>query len=257
MTMKIERGLFFGQGQRPTMEDQMKVIDFKDGICVLLCDGHGENGKKAADLVLKGIAGRAVRFMSCDPEGFGLVAGPAFAELDKAVDESFGERTGVAATVIRISDYKMCSANVGDVEVHRISKDPSRTAKITTLHRFSVEVERERAKQSFKRIPEAEVCLGKLCLGDECALMLTRSIGDGRFRSAGVIHEPSICTDESIEPGEVLVVGTDGLWDALLSPGMTFLSLLSMSAAKATVVLSDLCKEKSDDNYAGIVLRVT
>lgn len=164
----------------------------KDSVYVV-ADGHlGENAARYASLeLLKGFT-----------ENVGRNPTDIFHELNFTYDHS-----GAVVTVVSLLDYPtIVVANVGDVRALACCDKVGKPIVLTIDHCGLNHFERQRVEQ----IPGGFIANNRL-LGQ---LAVTRSIGDVPFQPY-VISTPSVHVFTDSLQWEFIVIGTDGLFDAL------------------------------------------
>uniref|UniRef100_A0A061QXU8 PPM-type phosphatase domain-containing protein n=1 Tax=Tetraselmis sp. GSL018 TaxID=582737 RepID=A0A061QXU8_9CHLO len=130
--------------------------------------------------------------------------------------------SGTTASLCLLKPRKAWMASVGDSTAILISQgqDGEHTATtVTADHRLSNEEEKKRVISAGARVARKGSHKSKGHLRnaemDIPGLMVTRSLGDNVGKSVGVISEPHV-THVFLRPHDrYIVIGTDGLWDAL------------------------------------------
>lgn len=194
-----------GRNNRKTSEDRYSVSP--DGTFMGVYDGHG--GAEVSEYVSKHMPGR---FKVChEVEHFPVEEAfvRAFEKVDadmKETDAVMHRMAGTTVTCAHVRDEMLYVANVGDSRAILVKSDG--TVQVLTVEdncRTNVE-EVNRIRLAGGKVVEDRV---------DRILAVTRAIGDGDFRSSGVITVPHVSGPTKLSPGDVVILATDGLWDVL------------------------------------------
>jgi len=191
-------------------------------------DGHGELGHEVSKFCAEQLPALLIanaEKLAEDPEA--ILRG-AVMELDNILfeDEQMRETakfSGSTATLVYARGDELWVAWVGDsrcIVGHRMHGDVG-VALETLPHKADVHEERERIQSRGGKVDVSEDPV-RVWYGGY-GLAMSRSIGDGHFKRAGVICEPDV-EHLHLSPakrggdGEIcLVLASDGIWDVLSS----------------------------------------
>lgn len=195
-------------------EDRLCTIDASVGAykysALIVCDGHG--GSRAAEVCVQTMADFLTRSSSTHVCAKELLT-DAFAHVAQTLS---GETSGCVLTVCLVfSDHVVC-ANVGDAAAFAVPSH-GRPVRLTTSHALHENAhERERVRRAGATIAAAttpaQVPAGPVRAWPG-GLAVGRAFGNadcGRYVSA----TPDVSVTPLVLPA-VVVVGSDGLWDAL------------------------------------------
>ena len=114
---------------------------------------------------------------------------------------------GCCALTFLLKDDNLYVANSGDCRMILVSS--KRTVQLSRDHRVTEDDEYERIISCGGIIREPYACLA-----NGHGLMPTRTLGDGQFKSIGIISDPEVFHHKIPRgKGIYLVAATDGLWD--------------------------------------------
>jgi serine/threonine protein phosphatase PrpC len=177
---------------------------------VVVCDGHGQQGHIVSALVAKELSERVGRPDEIFRSGF--------RETYLAVDEKVAalgsevERSGSTAVAVLVQDGRLFCANVGDSRAvlgrrmgsgwaaHSLSKD----------HKPDAPAEKARLKAAGGVVSTPPVGPARIA-----GLAMSRAFGDFGAKLVGVIAEPDVISVDLSTTHEVVLVATDGVWDAM------------------------------------------
>ena len=204
----MERAVTLDQGRRSVMQDKLLVADnfFAQGnLLGIVCDGHSDEGEAVAQTIVREI-----------PKVLGLKLGQKI-EIKRALIETFAQVSGIinyensGATVLAFlcDGLKVYFANAGDCRLIVIGNNY--VQQLTNDHRLECGAEKQRVLALGAHLSGSYVCLGDGSYG----LMPTRTFGDRRLNSVGIISEPEVGCYELLDTDEYLIAATDGLYDEL------------------------------------------
>lgn len=191
-------------GGRDEQQDAFAWHASGSRIVAAVSDGHGIDGAAAADhcatKVVAGLHG-------------GLADATAFDTLFLEMHRDIAARhpaSGATLTAFALEHGILHIAYVGDSEAWLCGD--SMFLRLTVPHRYRDHRFEQRRIDGCSAI---SVQNGYLVLRDGSALAMTRALGDSDFDHY-VLHAPEART-VAIEPGQkFLLVGSDGMWDALV-----------------------------------------
>lgn len=206
---------------------------------VTVCDGHG--GDRAACVCVE-LLPRELKRAVVAGDGVEAACRRAFAA---ARDALRGEASGCAAAVVVLSAGRVTTGNVGDVEavLVPVNGGPVTLTANHALHASTEERNRVRAAGATlapSHTDEGRVA-GPLRMWPG-GLAMGRALGDADCPH--VLSEPAVSTLELFGPA-TLVVGSDGLWDALPRPRLVALAAARRSPSK--IVESAWGRRSADD----------
>jgi len=200
-------------------QDTHLVLQMNRGrTLVAVFDGHGEAGEHAAAQSRDYFAQAAPRMAMADQ----LNPTEFFRELYTRCHESMMRSgicglSGATASTVLIDTIAgtLSIAHVGDSTV--IVSQGNRVLFTSNDHKLDLEVDRIRIRAAGGEIradqpggPLVRVCQpGQWWPG----LAMSRSLGDGEAHRLGVLAEPDIVNNVPFEPGMILTVASDGIWD--------------------------------------------
>lgn len=209
----------------------------------VVCDGHGPRGDQVARYVVSTLPSCLLKELKDIPKDVSIATGPdktpqlhivalygACSRAVEAVDESLRAHdvdlwtrsgTTLVAALHVISDYWIF-INVGDSRAALCTYDEfvddTWAIHVTLSHdtRNATELERLAALGALVK-PDTSGGTVRVWersdpLDPGVGLAMTRSLGDGAHRAAGVVPYPSVSLDV-INDHSTLVLATDGLWD--------------------------------------------
>eukprot|EP00188_Purpureofilum_apyrenoidigerum_P003082 Plantae.Rhodophyta-Purpureofilum_apyrenoidigerum.ctg31327.p1 GENE.Plantae.Rhodophyta-Purpureofilum_apyrenoidigerum.ctg31327~~Plantae.Rhodophyta-Purpureofilum_apyrenoidigerum.ctg31327.p1 ORF type:complete len:274 (-),score=45.93 Plantae.Rhodophyta-Purpureofilum_apyrenoidigerum.ctg31327:212-1033(-) len=217
----IEFGVVSQKGSEHVLRDvgnqdrASTVLDKEVGVCLFaVYDGHGESGEKAAEIASTSVG---MKFMQLHRNGEDAVSAvkSAFSEASKEIDEqSFSASSGTTAIVAVLQGEEVIIANAGDSSavLYGCSDQGEPDFQVlSTMHRVSNPEEKRRIEESGGTTDGDYV-------GDPNDIMkglgVTRTLGDTEMRSLGVLDVPEITSWKLTPKDEVLLLASDGLWDA-------------------------------------------
>eukprot|EP00240_Pyramimonas_obovata_P000560 CAMPEP_0118923634 /NCGR_PEP_ID=MMETSP1169-20130426/2082_1 /TAXON_ID=36882 /ORGANISM="Pyramimonas obovata, Strain CCMP722" /LENGTH=594 /DNA_ID=CAMNT_0006864649 /DNA_START=273 /DNA_END=2057 /DNA_ORIENTATION=- len=214
--------------QRKECQDTSLIMESLvdlDGVGVAaVFDGHGANGRRAAQFVKRFIPGYIYN-KTMENHTFQESCTQAFEEAElQLMQERFDtSASGTTATVVLLKETEILASWVGDstaVMCRQVDGRP--TGQLLTLdHKPSDAVERERIEKSgglVASVPDEEVPRvfdkakyekGELYPG----LAMARSIGDHKATDLGCFSTPDTATCNITPEDEFMIVASDGLWD--------------------------------------------
>jgi len=132
----------------------------------------------------------------------------AFRLLDsQLLDQEEAKNTGSTAVVALFSTSHLCVANCGDSRA--VLSRGGKEYRLTRDHKPELEDEQERIRSCGGKVLDFN---GKRVMG---LLAMSRAFGDHCLRDVGVVAEPEVTIIGRCQEDEFLVLGSDGLWDAL------------------------------------------
>jgi serine/threonine protein phosphatase PrpC len=178
---------------------------------VLVCDGHGRSGEVISQMVTEVLP---QLIAGGDPTAANLRS--AFLAMDAQL-EALGhhsERAGSTAVAVVLTPRKLVCAYLGDSHAilgRRSAKsglwDP---IPLSGSHKPDMPDEAERIIAAGGRVTRSAFGPARVN-----GLAMSRAFGDFDAKSAGVIAEPDVNEHVLRPTDEVLIVGSDGVWDVL------------------------------------------
>jgi len=235
-------------GGRAEFEDAHSlVMDFQDDPARILgavFDGHNGSG------VAEHAAGRfPILFRKFIESGMAPVMSleSAFAAVDK---ETAAMSSGAVAVAFYLDGGELAFANVGDAELLLVSRSDHLI--LSELHRLTNNAERMRIIEAGGMILGGYVTLPK-----GAGLQCTRSLGDHKFKDAGVIPAP-FAGGRQLGPQDIwLVAACDGLWDVMKPVDVASLARkMTTARAVAEALHHEAVKVRATpDNLTAMVVR--
>ena len=222
----VDAGFFQTQGRREHQEDRQAVHTGLggDGAVHLVGVFDGHRGSAAAEFCANHLASFCYAAWF-DAGSAAEVLRAAFVNMDVAfrvqrgedpaggakapVDAQPPEYPGATAAAALIVDDMLYLANAGDCRA--ILSTKGAISALSTDHNTGNAAERARVLAAGGTIA---LKYDTLRVG-EAAIQVTRSIGDGDLKNAGVTAEPEVAARRLTADDEWLVLATDGLWDVL------------------------------------------
>jgi protein phosphatase 1L len=251
---KIKYGIAESRGFRPYMEDAHAIHDEEvDGLfCAEVFDGHtgGAVSGMAAEMLFQ-------FFISFSKESTTLSTGgiPAWFNAESlrrayhAVDRYAVEHRlegGAAAAGIAIYRDRFLAANVGDVRI--VAGNGSDTVELTLDHKPGLPKERARIEALGGRI----ITLDQPRV--EGSLNMSRALGDVSLKPF-VTSEPRIVEGYLGRETDVIVLASDGIWDAVSSSDAIRLAREKDDPEiAAQLICTTASNNGSMDNMTAIVL---
>ena len=234
------------QGRRAHMEDFVHVehpfAGHADWLYVGVFDGHGGAtvARRAAQEIYPLLA---AELAGGSPPQAGIAR--AFRSFDDRVASEAG---GAVAGVVLLQGRGFTVANAGDVTVLVVSSSEERV--VTKDHRLTNPQEAARVAGAG-----AVVEFPYAMLPDGRGLMPTRTLGDRDFRAIGVLADPDIAVDEWSPEDPWIVVGSDGVFDALEPREVAGHVRRAPTAKEAADRIRDEALRAGDDNVTAVVIR--
>lgn len=252
---------FSGQGHRKEMEDCLLVHRSGSDMFIVVCDGHGPKGGDIAKDIMLQFARCEKLLMSLSGPAFNAAASGVFCKIHADMSAMYSPLSGAAVLVacVRKGGFVQI-AYAGDVEARILVKnrwDLSR--RLTALHHLTNTAEYTRISEATSGQLVIHKDHGRPCLvygSGWCEL--TRSIGTSYFDPVGHTCEPGFATAH-IEPGNILMIGTDGAWHSLDRRPLMFAGFEPGDVKGARTFLEQRCSEvvpgqlASLDNYACVL----
>jgi len=203
----------------------------KSALFVGVYDGHGENGRKVSQFLIK-------RFPQHMQNGSAFKSGKYDDAMKGAADVTNNElrrqgfdlsTSGSTGCMLYVTaDGKLCTGNVGDSRAVRgVPGQPAQALTLDHKPTLPGELQRIRAKGGIVRplrIDGEDIGPPRVWRAREQTpgLCMSRSFGDEIGRGVGVICEPDIDRFEISDPpyadasdGQYIVVASDGIWEFL------------------------------------------
>lgn len=203
----------------------------KSALFVGVYDGHGENGRKVSQFLIK-------RFPQHMQNGSAFKSGKYGDAMKSAADVTNNElrrqgfdlsTSGSTGCMLYVTaDGKLCTGNVGDSRAVR--GVPGQPAQALTLdHKPTLPGELQRIRAKGGRVAPLNIDGENIgpprvwrARDQTPGLCMSRSFGDEIGRGVGVICEPEIDRFEISDPpyadasdGQYIVVASDGIWEFL------------------------------------------
>jgi serine/threonine protein phosphatase PrpC len=211
--------VFRDQGSNAYMQDRSCAKIKADHAFFGIFDGHGTHaeGHLIPEFLSRNFYQHVISIDSMTT---------AFSQIEEQMADELGEdvlqKQGSTASVILIKDNQMTVGHVGDSKIVLYKKD--KVVELTQDHTpspYSRTGEYARIKQLAieNDLNEKDVIVkinDKFCVnyGQKTGISMTRSFGD-RIALPYVICQPDIVTIDITSEDELLVLATDGLWDAI------------------------------------------
>lgn len=219
-----EVGWYTRQGVKPNnpnwvnQDAQLAMQLPGDRLLVGVFDGHGEHGHQASGCA-KAIITQLAPSVCGDLDAGASALTRLFAQVQAEFqNQECFLHSGCTATLALIDPIvgTVCVACCGDSTLamyhggnvifetydHRI--DAAAEQRIARCGGGVQSVGATGSKRVFVPDPRKEYTVG---------LSLDRSLGDLDLRQAGVISDPEVTTDLPFQPGTVLIIASDGVWD--------------------------------------------
>jgi protein phosphatase 2C family protein 2/3 len=227
------------------MEDFAHVVEpfgASEGLYAAVFDGHG--GDAVSRLASERLATILGEWWDRVPSDAALRS--AFLAFD---GEVAGEGAGSAAVVVVLENEMLLVANAGDS--HAIVVSDSDQDVLTQEHRLEnmEEYERVVAAGAWIRGPY-------MCLPNGKAVMTTRSLGEPQFKRIGQLAEPAVASRTIGADDRWLVLGSDGVWDALAADEVAELVRSQTTADAAADLVMSKALAVGDDNVSTIVVKL-
>jgi len=264
-TAKQSSGLVTGaysqQGRKPgnpeyLNQDRYLEMRFGGGKLLLgVFDGHGPAGHVMSQRTKEVFASMAPSIAEAADARSAFLQ--AFAQCAFEIERQEGSyENGATVTLVLIdpSSRTASIAHVGD-SAAMIVRPGGVIAFQTKDHKADAEGERQRLEDHGSYIHE-----GRLCLTNRTgpSLALSRSIGDLAYRQRGLSAEPDIACGLPFEPGSVMILASDGVWDMMAKDEVASKALQAppQEAVESLIAVSHfrwLAQRHMDDITAMIV----
>lgn len=228
------------------MEDFVRVVPKFRGregsLYAAVFDGHGGEGvSRAASERLHVLL--ATEMASLPAEA---ALRRAFRTLDSDIAT---DPSGSTAVVLVLEGGTATVSNVGDSHAMLVSAASARI--VTADHRLTNEEEYRHVVAAG-----AKIWGPYLCLPDGTGVMVTRALGDRAFRTVGLRCEPSVTSVELGTEDESVILGSDGVWDAVEAEVVADLARQAPSAKVAAERIVDAGLAFGTDNVSAVVVRL-
>ncbi len=234
-------------GRRKEMEDRYyldKNFQGKGWLFGGVYDGHG--GSFAAEYAADNLHKVFLEKLEAD-----IDEEEAFIKTyEKISQEVSHQDSGTTAANFFLRNKKIFWANVGDVRIIILRKTSG--LQLTRDHRLSDDEEKKRILREGGIIKEPYIVLGGQ------GLMPTRSMGDEKFKSVGVIATPSVGQYDIQPEDKWLIIASDGLFDEMKNEDIS----LCVKHCEKTSEVADLLKQevleeqRGEDNLTIIVVKL-
>jgi serine/threonine protein phosphatase PrpC len=234
-----------GRNGRASSEDRLSVCETFVGVY----DGHG--GSEVSDYVSKHLP---KRFDECGGDFL-----QAFTKVDTEVaevDKVMYRMSGTTATCAHIDPERGCIrvAHVGDSRAILVPMDTSQPLQVLTVD--------DNCRTNPEEVHRIQQCGGRVVdCRVERILAVTRAIGDGDFRTSGVICEPHVTLPTEVVSPSVLVLATDGLWDVLSNEQVATYLRSQPDFVSAKVLAKELVRQavarRTMDDVTVIIVKFT
>jgi integrin-linked kinase-associated serine/threonine phosphatase 2C len=220
-------------------------------------DGHGSKGKEASHLLRYEIRKKLIKDKSKIPKMQRKdQVEKYFKDMFKNIQKKFDNRSndyelsGSCAICILIIEYKLYCINLGDSRAVLGSRKGGKkiALEMSIDHKPTRDDETKRINESGGEVSDKISGVMRVFKKNDEApgLAVSRSVGDIVAHECGVISEPEIIEKE-IEPDDLFVViGSDGVWDAMNSTEVVGLILDKMDTKKELVAktLVEECRNR-------------
>jgi|TARA_B100000524_G_scaffold281898_1_gene157927 serine/threonine protein phosphatase PrpC len=185
-------------------------------------DGHGRQG----ELVSEFASNAMVEELQSDPPSLSLSPARALKHSLFKVDERLALQhpdlafnNGTTAVVAMLSATSVVVANVGDSRCVKASAGLGgwSALDLTADHKPDAPEERERIEALGGELDIDEELGVSRVIHANCALAMSRSIGDHNFNGVGVTAEADVTTHELSEGDTCLILASDGVWEFISS----------------------------------------
>ncbi len=241
------------QGARHAQEDAWCVARPPGWFLGAIFDGHG--GEAAARRAAATLPEKVAKKMNHPTLSLTLPhrgggKGEILRESFEATSAEIEPRAedGTTALAVLIGSGQMTWANCGDCRLLLVTADGHQ--QLTREHRLDNPAELQRITASGRAVIRPPY----LFVGPD-GLMPTRSLGDRSFKAAGVIATPEIGR-RLLEAGDRwLVLGTDGLWDALANDAVAQITAWHKTPKTIAETLADAALQSGgSDNVTVLVV---
>lgn len=261
---------FYDIGGRPQQEDrwaygEFRTADDRLAMMALVADGigGGGTGEIASELAKKTIPSFLIDASTEEPDGVsrfaaselarGLVAAIEAAHdaiFEQALADEARAGMGTTCTVVAIADRRLYLAHVGDSRAYLLRGQDLH--QLTTDHNWGEEAIRMgRSPEEIRNHPNRHVL--RRYLGMEGAVEV-----DTRYRlgSQGEAGGDTALKPLYLEPGDAILLCTDGVSGVLAPPQMAAILKKQTGKEAATAVVQAALKAGSTDNLAAVVINV-
>lgn len=274
------------KGNRPSQQDDFLIQEnvFGDDTHHLYAvfDGHGVQGDKVSGTVkqlFKEIFPRHKDAFLSDPKQTLIDVFYKVSELLESDSEIDTYMSGTTAAVAILTPLRIIVANLGDCRVILAQAKKmhpgtdggppkiSRPKVLSNDHTCACPAEKSRLEASGARIAknpqDADVLDAPLRVYKGSmpypGLVTTRAFGDSSAHKIGIICEPEVIIQAISPKDKYIILGTDGVWDALSNNKVAFLVSDIPDASEASQELAKkslkyLDKKGIDDNTTNIVV---
>jgi len=204
-------------------QDDFCVIVNGPSVILGVFDGHGPHGHKVSDYVCKNLPQTLLSRPDWETSPLEAMKESYPICQKQLLDLSSQTKldcvvSGSTATLIYAKDRKLWVSHVGDSRaiIGRREADRVVAYKLTNDHKPQVPQENERILKSgglVKKLPYDVPYRVFFENSDMPGLSMSRCFGDSMAASVGVICEPDTFEYELTEEDEILVVGSDGVWE--------------------------------------------
>ncbi|MDP3729600.1 MAG: PP2C family protein-serine/threonine phosphatase [bacterium] len=263
--MSVQISVVSEQGPCNHMEDYHSFdANFGGKNCIFggVYDGHsgsGYDGHRVAEYAAKAIPETFLKYLSTPQpihdilqcRDFSHFVTVAFRKSYEEVSANGSDLVGACVANFFIQEKKLLCANVGDSHIMVMNRNKSKL--LTIDHRLT-------NKDEFKRIvasgghPD-----GKYVLSQDGynGLIPTRTLGDLRYKSIGVISEPSVICHDIQQSDIFLIAGSDGLFDTMNHEEIRALIRTCGTTDEAATILNQaVWKNHGNDNLTIMVLKL-
>jgi serine/threonine protein phosphatase PrpC len=178
---------------------------------LLVCDGHGKSGEVVSRTVAQ-VLPRILSSGKTTEEGLRAAFLAMDAEIEKIGPTT--DRAGSTAVAVIISPSKLVTAYVGDSRAilgRRAAKNGLWEAiPLSGVHKPDMPEEAERILAAGGTLTRTRFGPARVN-----GLAMSRAFGDFDVKAAGVIVEPGVNVHDLRPTDEVVIVGSDGVWDVL------------------------------------------
>lgn len=169
---------------------------------------------------------------------------------ERVSEDLKNQDSGTTAVNFYLRNSKMFYANAGDARLVIIGEYGAR--QLTEDHRLDNQEEKERVLKCGGIIMPPYVYKGGL------GLMPTRTLGDEYFKDVGIIAAPDLGIYSLAEEDKWILIGTDGLFDALNNDCIAGLIENCRSArAASTILKKEVLLKGGGDNVTFILIKLS
>eukprot|EP00741_Cyanophora_paradoxa_P010474 tig00000158_g10127.t1 len=230
-------------------QDRFRIVErFGGDYSALFCgvyDGHGHY-KDGVEFVTQHLH-KNVQMDGGWPSDPGRALASGFLRTDEDFKRRGGERyfqCGACAIAAVIADGVLTVASAGDCQAVLVRAGNAHN--LIRPHR--VDTERERIERA------GGVVVGSDTKRVNGVLMVTRAIGDGELKDAGVVAHPEVHRSRLSAADEYLIIASDGLWDMVRRDEAAAVCAAAGEPRKAAASLLQLALDRKTTDDTTVVV---